>query len=88
MAKRLTKIEKFKDKKGEFRFRVRARNGAVTVMTSEGYTTGRRRDRAIEVMIEACAAKNIVAAAPDPMKIRRPKKKAMRARSSRIASAF
>jgi uncharacterized protein len=43
----MPKLEKFVDKAGEFRFRIRAANGEI-VHTSEGYVSASNRDRGIQ----------------------------------------
>ena len=43
-------IEIFKDKKGEFRFRVKARNGKI-IATSEGYKTKRSCENGIDSLL-------------------------------------
>lgn len=54
----MAKVEIYKDRAGEYRWRARARNGRIVADSGEGY--GRRRDclRGIEATFRALLAAN------------------------------
>ena len=45
-----TIIELYEDKRGEYRFRIKAGNGAIIAVSSEGYTEKRGAERAIKIV--------------------------------------
>ena len=53
---RHSKLSKHIDRRGEFRFHVRAQNGEIISASTEGYRDKRDRDRAVDITLEALLA--------------------------------
>lgn len=47
------KIEKYKDKQGKHRWRVKAKNGRIILASSQGYTRAENRDKNFEIVKQA-----------------------------------
>ncbi len=56
MAAKRPVIEKYEDKGGEWRWRLRAVNGQIIATSGEGYTSKFSVDRAIDTVVHAFTA--------------------------------
>lgn len=55
-------IHKYRDRKGGYRWRVRAKNGKIIATGAESYTSAAMRDKGLRVLLKAiqCCAFEIV----------------------------
>lgn len=55
MAAKRPVIEKYEDKAGEWRWRLKATNGKIIATSGEGYNSKSNADRAIDTVVHAFA---------------------------------
>ena len=53
------RYEKYRDVRGEYRWRFVSRNGNIISVSSEGYKTKRARDNAIRIVKESGSAEEL-----------------------------